>query len=91
MNDYAEQILVQEVDAELSTQYACAIDDSVDEDLTFIEEKEFEQFDKAKNKGLKLWTKEPPKLELKTLPKHLEYAFLGEGTQLPVIIDSNPY
>lgn len=31
LNDYAEQILVQEVDAELSTQYACGIDDSVDE------------------------------------------------------------
>ncbi|KAA3464785.1 RNA-directed DNA polymerase (Reverse transcriptase), Ribonuclease H-like protein [Gossypium australe] len=31
---------------------------------------------------------EPPKLELKQLPKHLEYAFLGENSTLPVIISS---
>ncbi|KAJ0879019.1 putative nucleotidyltransferase, Ribonuclease H [Helianthus annuus] len=31
----------------------------------------------------------PPPLELKELPSHLEYAFLGEGSQLPVIISSS--
>ncbi|GJT29354.1 hypothetical protein Tco_0909629 [Tanacetum coccineum] len=31
---------------------------------------------------------EPPKLELKELPKHLEYAFLQEDNQLPVVISS---
>ncbi|KAK1417158.1 hypothetical protein QVD17_26281 [Tagetes erecta] len=31
----------------------------------------------------------PPALELKDLPSHLEYAFLGEGSQLPVIISSD--
>ncbi|GJW14767.1 hypothetical protein Tco_0018900 [Tanacetum coccineum] len=31
---------------------------------------------------------EPPKLELKELPKHLEYAFLQENNQLPVVISS---
>ncbi|XP_022041040.1 uncharacterized protein LOC110943611 [Helianthus annuus] len=30
----------------------------------------------------------PPPLELKELPSHLEYAFLGEGSQLPVIISA---
>ncbi|XP_021975446.1 uncharacterized protein LOC110870571 [Helianthus annuus] len=30
----------------------------------------------------------PPSLELKDLPSHLEYAFLDEGSQLPVIISS---
>ncbi|XP_021985729.1 uncharacterized protein LOC110881895 [Helianthus annuus] len=30
----------------------------------------------------------PPPLELKVLPSHLEYAFLGEGSELPVIISS---
>ncbi|GJX23704.1 reverse transcriptase domain-containing protein [Tanacetum coccineum] len=30
--------------------------------------------------------KEPPKLELKDLPSHLEYAFLEENDKLPVII-----
>ncbi|GKF26122.1 hypothetical protein Tco_0082016, partial [Tanacetum coccineum] len=29
-----------------------------------------------------------PKLELKELPKHLEYAFLQENDQLPVVISS---
>ena len=32
---------------------------------------------------------EPPKLELKQLPNHLEYAFLGNNSTLPVIIASN--
>jgi hypothetical protein len=31
----------------------------------------------------------PPKLELKLLPNHLKYAFLGPGETLPVIIASN--
>jgi len=28
----------------------------------------------------------PPKLELKELPSHLSYAYLGENSTLPVII-----
>ncbi|KAI3732622.1 hypothetical protein L1987_63829 [Smallanthus sonchifolius] len=31
----------------------------------------------------------PTPLELKVLPSHLEYAYLGEGSSLPVIISSN--
>ncbi|CAL1382713.1 unnamed protein product [Linum trigynum] len=31
---------------------------------------------------------EPPELELKPLPPHLEYAFLWEGNKLPIIISS---
>ncbi|XP_076911444.1 uncharacterized protein LOC143569404 [Bidens hawaiensis] len=31
----------------------------------------------------------PPKVELKELPSHLKYAFMGEGETLPVIIASN--
>ncbi|KAD2392836.1 hypothetical protein E3N88_39813 [Mikania micrantha] len=31
----------------------------------------------------------PPKVELKELPKHLKYAFLGEDSTLPVIIAAN--
>ena len=30
----------------------------------------------------------PPSLELKTLPKHLKYAYLGEQETLPVIVAS---
>nr|GFA43892.1 reverse transcriptase domain-containing protein [Tanacetum cinerariifolium] len=29
---------------------------------------------------------EPPKVELKELPPHLEYAFLGENEEWPIII-----
>ena len=32
---------------------------------------------------------EPPKLELKELPSHLRYAFLGKNSTLPVIISSS--
>ena len=31
----------------------------------------------------------PPSLELKALPKHLKYAYLGEQETLPVIVASN--
>ncbi|GKF28671.1 hypothetical protein Tco_0095013, partial [Tanacetum coccineum] len=31
---------------------------------------------------------EPPKLELKELPEHLDYAYLQENNQLPVVISS---
>ncbi|XP_015167994.1 uncharacterized protein [Solanum tuberosum] len=34
-------------------------------------------------------TKEPPSLELKALPSHLKYAFLGDNNTLPVIIANN--
>nr|GFD50186.1 reverse transcriptase domain-containing protein [Tanacetum cinerariifolium] len=32
---------------------------------------------------------EPPELELKDLPSHLEYAFLEDSNKLPVIIAKN--
>ncbi|KAJ0886463.1 putative nucleotidyltransferase, Ribonuclease H [Helianthus annuus] len=38
---------------------------------------------------LKPSLEEPPALELKVLPKHLKYAYVGEGSTLPVIIASN--
>ncbi|GKE21759.1 hypothetical protein Tco_1433271 [Tanacetum coccineum] len=43
---------------------------------------------KAPENRLKPSCIEPPKLELKELPEHLEYAFLQENNQLPVIISS---
>ncbi|GKC81046.1 reverse transcriptase domain-containing protein [Tanacetum coccineum] len=41
---------------------------------------------KALENRLKPSSIEPPKLELKELSKHLEYAFLQENNQLPVVI-----
>ncbi|GJR48974.1 DNA-directed DNA polymerase [Tanacetum coccineum] len=43
---------------------------------------------KAPENRLKPSSIEPPKLELKELPEHLEYAFLQENNQLPVVISS---
>ncbi|GKC91427.1 DNA-directed DNA polymerase [Tanacetum coccineum] len=43
---------------------------------------------KAPENRLKPSGIEPPKLELKELPEHLEYAFLQEDNQLPVVISS---
>ena len=40
-------------------------------------------------KKLSLSSKSPPKLELKSLPNTLEYAFLGDKSTLPVIISSS--
>ncbi|GJX72735.1 DNA-directed DNA polymerase [Tanacetum coccineum] len=43
---------------------------------------------KAPKNRLKPSCVKPPKLELKELPEHLEYAFLQENNQLPVVISS---
>ncbi|GJY39859.1 hypothetical protein Tco_0426223 [Tanacetum coccineum] len=43
---------------------------------------------KAPENRLKPSSIKPPKLELKELPKHLEYTFLQENNQLPVVISS---
>ncbi|GKB03090.1 hypothetical protein Tco_0831179 [Tanacetum coccineum] len=43
---------------------------------------------KALENRLKPSSVEPPKLELNELPKHLEYAFLQENNQLPMVISS---
>ena len=38
---------------------------------------------------LKPSIEEPPTLKLKTLPSHLNYAFLGKDSKLPVVISSS--
>ncbi|GJX62363.1 reverse transcriptase domain-containing protein [Tanacetum coccineum] len=43
---------------------------------------------KASENRLKPSSMEPPKLELKELHEHIEYAFLQENNQLPVVISS---
>ncbi|XP_028768559.1 uncharacterized protein LOC114726160 [Neltuma alba] len=52
--------------------------------------KTFERLDvtSALNSPLKPSVDEPPMLELKTLPSHLKYAYLGNSTTLPVIVSS---
>lgn len=34
-------------------------------------------------------SQDPPKLELKPLPSHLRYAFLGDNSSYPVIINNS--
>nr|GEZ21619.1 reverse transcriptase domain-containing protein [Tanacetum cinerariifolium] len=41
------------------------------------------------SEGEKSFVEEPPELELKELPSHLEYAFLEDSNKLPVIIAKN--
>ncbi|GKC92283.1 hypothetical protein Tco_1157725 [Tanacetum coccineum] len=43
---------------------------------------------KAPENQLKPLSIEPPELELKELPEHLEYTFLQENKQLPIVISS---
>nr|GEU37849.1 reverse transcriptase domain-containing protein [Tanacetum cinerariifolium] len=43
----------------------------------------------AEESKAKSFVEEPPELELKELPSHLEYAFLKESNKLPVIIANN--
>ncbi|XP_022018981.1 uncharacterized protein LOC110919008 [Helianthus annuus] len=50
---------------------------------------QFEGLPPEISSGTKLSLEEPPKLELKDLPSHLKYAFLGDNDTLPVIIASN--
>ncbi|XP_060210617.1 uncharacterized protein LOC132637561 [Lycium barbarum] len=52
----------------------------------YIREGEFEPLDLKIGVTLKLSIEEPLKLELKPLPAHLKYSFLGEGDTLPVIL-----
>ncbi|WP_375646833.1 hypothetical protein, partial [Bartonella sp. TT29SHDZB] len=59
------------------------------EDEVEEHERPFEEIDKPKEGRLKPSIEEPPELELKTLPNHLEYTFLAEDSKLPVIIAAN--
>ncbi|XP_070019610.1 uncharacterized protein [Nicotiana sylvestris] len=46
------------------------------------------EFEKRATPPAKLSVEEPPKLELKPLPAHLRYVFLGPDSTLPIIISS---
>ena len=48
-----------------------------------------ENLDLPKKDRIKPSIEEPPQLELKLLPNHLRYAFLGNSSELPVIISSS--
>ena len=54
-----------------------------------VQKQEFEAMDDSRRDRLKPSIEDLPVLELKELPAHLEYAFLGERVTLPVIIASS--
>ncbi|XP_060182334.1 uncharacterized protein LOC132611997 [Lycium barbarum] len=59
---------------------------SLDMASIYIQAGEFEHLDRTIGVTPKLSIEEPPTLELKPLPAHLKYAFIGEGDTLPVIL-----
>ncbi|PIN12195.1 DNA-directed DNA polymerase [Handroanthus impetiginosus] len=75
------------------------IDEKNEEDLEVVKTLDASKFFKSRgvesvertalSKVLKHSIEEPPTLELKPLPNHLRYAYLGESDTLPVIISSS--
>src|ERR1043165_1015024 len=49
----------------------------------------FVEIEREENDKSKPSVEDPPSLELKELPPHLEYAFLDKDVRLPVIISSS--
>nr|GEW87850.1 DNA-directed DNA polymerase [Tanacetum cinerariifolium] len=66
-----------------SKNESCKVDIVKSSSLTLTPFKETEE---SKEKS---FVEEPPELELKELPSHLEYAFLEDSNKLPVIITKN--
>ncbi|XP_038904429.1 uncharacterized protein LOC120090793 [Benincasa hispida] len=54
-----------------------------------LEESEPPSLSERRTKPMRPSLEEPPELELKQLPGHLKYAFLGTNNTLPVIISAN--
>lgn len=65
------------------------IEDEAEDDQTYDKEKSMDEATLSMDSTLRPSVGEPPDLELKTLPEPLEYAFLEEGSKLPVIISTN--
>ena len=70
------------------------VDTEVDENTANTGDQEQSPWDIEKeihdgSMRLKPSTKEPPELERKGLPEHLEYVFLATNFKLPIIIASN--
>ncbi|KAD4585817.1 hypothetical protein E3N88_23418 [Mikania micrantha] len=80
----------------LCLEYVCGADlvverceegvEMVDESVSVISE--VLEIDELREESKKPSVESPPILELKVLPSHLEYAFLGEDSTLPVVISS---
>ena len=74
----------EEDDLKIFEQLACLEANGI-----VVQRKEFEDIDGSRGTKLKPSIKDSLTLELKELPYHFEYVFLGEGSKLPLIITSN--
>ena len=61
----------------------------LDKPFCFKVTQPIESLELPKKDWIKLSIEEPPQLELKLLPSHLRYTFLGKSSELPVIISSS--
>ncbi|XP_071742450.1 uncharacterized protein [Rutidosis leptorrhynchoides] len=76
---------IVDLEADFNELMNVNVDDNELEGET-IREESFEAIPNEDRFQIKSSWEEPPTLELKELPEHLEYAFLKESGQLPVII-----
>ena len=65
------------------------VEGGIEDDKTPHEEVGFENINCGKEIGLIPSTTDPPNLELKEVPRHLEYAFREKNSKLPLIIAPN--
>nr|GEW91406.1 reverse transcriptase domain-containing protein [Tanacetum cinerariifolium] len=84
--------LLQKIDAFLAIKddlVTSEIDDSYYDSNELPKTEKFVELKFVEPKTKKSSIDEPPELELKDLPSHLEYSFLEDADKLPVIIDKN--
>ncbi|GKD75480.1 hypothetical protein Tco_1333762 [Tanacetum coccineum] len=73
---FTSEFILEEIEAYLK-------DDSISPEIDQLPPMDLKQSKATKAKSS---IEEPPELELKDLPSHLEYAYLEENDKLPVII-----
>ncbi|KAI4313029.1 hypothetical protein MLD38_037808 [Melastoma candidum] len=88
--DILEEVTVETIleAYELPTEDAL-LDETSEEEVAFV--RQFQRVEPLDRPGttIKPSIEEPPNLELKPLPDHLRYSYLGKNNTLPVIISSS--
>ncbi|XP_049372515.1 uncharacterized protein LOC125837437 [Solanum verrucosum] len=73
-------------EAEESVSHLMRKNELLESMIANYDESEVQGYNEVRSPSAKPSTEEPPNLELKALPSHLKYAFLGANNTLPVII-----
>ncbi|XP_052488025.1 uncharacterized protein LOC128041754 [Gossypium raimondii] len=84
--DTLELCLFQREEVDDDTTMICETKIDLDSNESLPRQKNYEGVEVNDELKLKSSIEESPKLELKQLPNHLEYVFLGNNSTLPVII-----